>query len=76
MVRTNPLTASFRGQRNIIPRIAKYHSADSEGSFRGSSTTIPRIAAQKLCEFRADFVKFLVTSTVCISYTTLESGIN
>ena len=70
-VRTNPQTASFRGQRSIIPRIAKYHSAEMGDTLRGSSTAIPRIAAQKLCGFRAEFprissnfVKFLVTSTV------------
>ena len=45
-------------------------------TLRGSSTAIPRIAAQKLCGFRAeflrissDFVKFLVTSTVQITDT-------
>ena len=33
-------------------------------TLHGSSTGIPQITAQKLCGFRTDFVKFLVTSTV------------
>ena len=70
-VRTNPRTASFRRQRSIIPRIAKYHSVEMGDTLRGSSTAIPRIAAQKLCGIRTEFprissafVKFLVTSTI------------
>ena len=52
---------------------AKYHSAEMGDTLRGSNTAIPRLAARKLYGIGADFphnssdfVKFLVTCTVCM----------
>ena len=55
-------------------RAVKYHSTEMGDTLCVGSTAIPRLAAQKLCGIRTelpristDFVKFLVTSTVCKS---------
>ena len=56
-----------------------YHSVEMGDTLRRSSTAIPQIAAQKLCRIRAeflrissDYVKFLVTSTVCYIWQNLK----
>ena len=57
----------FRGHPCTIPRTPLLDSADTRTRFRG----YPRRCRRKTADFRrgqsADFVKFLVTSTVCIN---------